>query len=200
MRGEVWMLGGEEGFRVRAEVVRVGAAEGRGELRGGGVGGHQRGRAHLGVVRLGLGDIGLGGRVQVKLAEVDRVRRRWGRVGRRLLAQEGGVRRVCAERWVGRGEGVSVGQVGVWEERGEGGWEHLGEVRRGEVLGRVLLQVQSLSACVLRRVDVCLHGRPAEAVVVGPFLRQRVCPRVAVRRYIRSCHAAVLRPPRHSDV
>lgn len=136
MRGEAWVLRGKEGsgklVRVRkVRWERLGAGEGSVWWRL--------------EVRLRLrGDAGLVGGRQVKLAHVDRMQR------------------LCGEGRVGEGirgeDWRSVREMGVWKERGEGGRKHLREVRRGEVLGCVLLHVNSLP--VLRRVHLQIHRRP----------------------------------------
>lgn len=125
------------------------------------------------------GDAGLVGGRQVELAHVDRVQ---------LGVGEG----ARGEDW------RPVGEVGVRQEGGEGGREHLREVGRGrQVLGGVLLHVDSLP--VRRRVHLQIRRRPGVRVrAVSPFLWeclwQRPCVGLAGvslyihgRRLLRPC-------------
>lgn len=145
MRCEVWVLWGVERLGMWVELMRVMRKRGV-HLRVRGVGGDE---VRLGVVRLRLGGEL---RLQVKRAHVER-RQRLVRDARR-----------AGER-VPRRHRRPVVQVGVRQQWGEGRGEHLREVGRGQMLGRVLLHVQSLSGRVRMRMRLC----PGVAAV-RPFL------------------------------
>lgn len=183
VRGEVGMLRGEEGFGVRGDVllmVRQVRGEGLGAA-GGSVWLRRAGDSGWLVIRLRLrGDVRLVRWVQVELAYVDRM-------GGRFLAEEG-VESLGGQTGT-RGEDLRpVRKMGVWQQRGERGGKHVREVRRREVLGRVLLHVNPLPPGVQWRMHLWIRPRVHTA---SPFLLER--PRVCRRSSSHMCPCVNLR-------
>lgn len=127
VRGQVGMLRGEEGVGVRGELVVLGE-----------VGGERLGADEGGVGRLVVrlrrrADVRLVRRMQVQLAHVNRFLTV-------VRVQRLGLSGMTGQRVRGE-DRRPMREMGVWQERGERGREHVREVGRREMLGRVLLHV-----------------------------------------------------------